>query len=72
MKTNLKKRKKEILFGFVFAVYLRFLRTIAAAMTTTMITIAALTISKVSVETPEPGVGATVGEAETVAVGPGV
>ena len=38
-------------------------------MTAMMMTTAAPAMSKVSVETPVPGVGATVGEAETVADG---
>ena len=47
----------------LYCVYLRFLRTSAAAMTAMMMTTAAPAMSRVSVDTPVPGVGATVGEA---------
>ena len=50
-------------------VYLRFLRTSAAAMTAMMITTAAPAIRRVSVEMPVPGVGATVGLGAMVNVG---
>lgn len=48
------------------SVYLRFRSTNAAATTAIMITTAAPAMSRVSVEMPVPGVGATVGDAETV------
>lgn len=59
---SLKKEKKEILFVYFF-VYLRLRSTKAATMTAIMMTTAAPAISKVSLDIPVPGVGATVGEA---------
>ena len=59
---------------FVCFVYLRFLRTSAAAMTAMMMMTAAPAISNVSVGTVLSGSGATVGDAVAVdvAVGAGV
>ena len=62
---GLKKEKRVV----VFVVYLRFLSTKAAAMTAMIITTAAPAMSKVSVDMPVPGVGATVGLGATVDVG---
>lgn len=55
--------------NFLIPVYFRLRSTSATAMAAMMMAAAAPAISKVSVDIPVPGVGATVGEADIVAVG---